>query len=328
MKDFSKTLHFIALVILTLAIGCKSDDAPEGIQEENQLEAFLNETIDIMEMNSINRLTIDWEDFRSSVLNTMGNDRFISQADPALIRALRLLDDNHSLIRKPDGRFLSGRRSGCNIETSTRPDLPEDIGYVKIRGYGGASSGEDAQVYMQEIRDQIRAEDKDSLTGWVVDLRGNTGGNMYPMIAGIGPILGEGIAGNFIDPIDTRIPWGYVNHGSAIGNNRISITADRYELITPNPKVAVLIDGGVASSGEAVAISFIGRENTKLFGTPSCGVSTANSGFDLSNGFDLILTVSVMADRNLNKFGGAIQPDEVTTPVTLVDALTEWFRNG
>src|SRR5690348_5042975 len=27
--------------------------------------------------------------------------------------------------------------------------------------------------------------------GWVVDLRGNVGGNMWPMLAGIGPLLGE-----------------------------------------------------------------------------------------------------------------------------------------
>ena len=33
------------------------------------------------------------------------------------------------------------------------------------------------------------------LLRWIVDLRGNYGGNIWPMIAGVGPVLGEGIIG-------------------------------------------------------------------------------------------------------------------------------------
>ena len=39
-------------------------------------------------------------------------------------------------------------------------------------------------------------------------LRGNGGGNMWPMIAGVGPLLGEGPLGYFIGPI------GIENRGS------------------------------------------------------------------------------------------------------------------
>ena len=52
----------------------------------------------------------------------------------------------------------------------------------------------------QQIQDQIKIMDHPYNIGWIVDLRGNGGGNMWPMLAGIGPILGEGIAGYFIDP--------------------------------------------------------------------------------------------------------------------------------
>jgi C-terminal processing protease CtpA/Prc len=31
--------------------------------------------------------------------------------------------------------------------------------------------------------------------GWIVDLRGNGGGNIWAMLAGVGPILGEGELG-------------------------------------------------------------------------------------------------------------------------------------
>jgi len=32
---------------------------------------------------------------------------------------------------------------------------------------------------------------------WIVDLCGNGGGNMWPMLAGIGPLLGDSIVGRF-----------------------------------------------------------------------------------------------------------------------------------
>ena len=37
-------------------------------------------------------------------------------------------------------------------------------------------------------------------SGWMVDLRGNGGGNMWPMRAGIGFALGEGVAGSSVSP--------------------------------------------------------------------------------------------------------------------------------
>jgi C-terminal processing protease CtpA/Prc len=35
--------------------------------------------------------------------------------------------------------------------------------------------------------------DQGNLAGWIVDLRNNGGGNMWPMLTGIGSILGEGV---------------------------------------------------------------------------------------------------------------------------------------
>jgi hypothetical protein len=78
-----------------------------------------------------------------------------------------------------------------------------------------------------------------------------------------------------------------------------------------HPRVGVLIDCRVASSGEATAISFVGRPDTRFFGTPTRGLSTSNRGFALSDGATLVLTTSFMADRNLVKYGRPVMPDEI-----------------
>jgi C-terminal processing protease CtpA/Prc len=64
-----------------------------------------------------------------------------------------------------------------------------------------------------------------------------------------------------------------------------------------------------ASSGETVLVSFIGETNTKTIGQPSRGSTTCNELFPLSDGAQLLLTVSVYADRNKKPYYGRIEPD-------------------
>lgn len=41
---------------------------------------------------------------------------------------------------------------------------------------------------------------RDDPAGWIVDLCGNGGGNMWPIIAGVGSVLGDDLLGFFISP--------------------------------------------------------------------------------------------------------------------------------
>lgn len=214
----------------------------------------------------------------------------------------------------------------CRGEDFNRPTLPDNIGYIAV----SISSGSDTEemiAYAQEIQKAIKTEDSENVLGWIVDLRGSGGGNMWPALAGIGPILGEGIAGYFIDSNDEQTSWGYSN-GAPVNNQTPMVRLlNPYELINPNPKVAVLLDKGIASSGEAIAISFVGRDNTKSFGSPTCGLSTANSGFNLSNNATLYLTVAYMADRNKHKYGVPVAPHMASDNQTIIQQAIEFIEN-
>lgn len=76
------------------------------------------------------------------------------------------------------------------------------------------------------------------------------------------------------------------------------------------PLVAVLVDSGTASSAEALAISFIGRPNMRMFGVHTFGLSTGNASFQLSDGAVLNLCESIEADRTHRRYPGGIEPDE------------------
>ena len=102
-----------------------------------------------------------------------------------------------------------------------------------------------------------------------------------------------------------------------------------YQLKNKNNKIAVLIGPRTGSSGEMTAITFIGQKNTKLFGEPSGGYITANQMFKLSDGSNLLLATSYVADRNQKKYIDRIYPDVVVKAIAGKDEAlqiaNEWL---
>ncbi|WP_019039669.1 S41 family peptidase [Psychroflexus tropicus] len=234
-----------------------------------------------------------------------------------------MLDDDHSSYRGADGTNLFEGSIRCGFQSIGEVSTPETVGYVRVNSFSGSANSSDAISFAQDIQNQIISQDNSNTQGWIIDLRGNGGGNMWPMLAGVGPVLGEGIAGYFINADEIENSWGYQNDASLLNDDPVTQLNDFYTLNSQNPKVAVLLDDGVASSGEVIAISFIGRENTRSFGSPTCGISTSNGRFTLSDGTVLNLTNAFLADRNKNKYGIPVEPDEDLTDEDLIQSAVD-----
>jgi len=211
-----------------------------------------------------------------------------------------------------------------NCAGSQQSNAPRDrIGYLKI--YGFFKIGTEADKYASSLQDTIRSQDSANLYGWIIDLRGDIGGNLWPML--VGPILGSGICGYYIDPDGNAEPWTY-NNGSAIdGTSTYSTVFIPYTLIKPNPKVAVLVNNITSGIGEAFAIAFIGRNNTRIFGVPTGEITMASDGYTLSDGANLYLANSVMADRNKNSFETSVIPDvTITNNADIFPQAVQWLK--
>ncbi len=281
-----------------------------------------------MEAHSLNRLKIDWASFRTGVFSAAGTAQTIESAFPAIQVALNLLGDSHSAYQPARGGLtLAGARRSCGGQDVGTPAIPAGVGYVRVGRFSGTAA--EATAFANGLQQTIAAADRGALDGWIVDVRGNTGGNMWPMIAGVGPVLGEGRVGYFIDPVGVEIPFDYRDGASWEGGSLAQRVDAPYRLRRQWPRVAVLFDGATASSGEAVVIAFQRRPDTRSFGAVSCGLSTANEGYTLSDGATLLLTVAVMADRTKFQYGSAIVPDEdLTDPRATEQRAVEWLRTG
>jgi len=316
---------FVVSVIFGLILFSCCKDQAETISPD--AKAFLNEVLDIMEANFIRKNEIQWNDLRERMYAIAKNAKNIDDTYSAIQEALVLLNESHSCFIKPNGEYLFGLTRSCQAEKTTTPQVPSNIGYVKVRSFADATNSAAAYNYVNDIQLQIRTSDNSAIAGWIIDLRGNGGGNMWPMLAGIGPLLGDGTAGSFVDPDNKIAVWGYRAGGAFLNASTILQITNPYSTLKPDPKIAILIDNAVASSGEIIAIAFIGKEKAKLFGSPSCGHTTANTVFSLSNKSILILTTANITDRNGKVYGTSLIPDERADNTVIISKAIEWINN-
>lgn len=172
------------------------------------------------------------------------------------------------------------------------------------------ASGDSATkvIFADQMQHLIDSLDNDNIEGWIIDLRDNDGGNCWPMLAGISPILGNGIAGYFASASDST-PWSTNNGTSYTGEFPNVKVSNHYTLKNPDPKVAVLVSKRTASSGEIVALSFKNHPRAVLIGQKTGGYTTGNTNYRLSDGSFIFLASSIYMDREKNLYYDGIEPD-------------------
>ena len=273
-------------------------------------ESLIEEAFDLIKTKSIMKDQIDWEQFEAEFVAGKMQALSFSDAHKVIRQMLKKLGDRHShLIAPGDLNGPNGEPPSREIKGLIGKLLDGEIGYISLPTFGGLDD-EHLDEYAQMAQTFIRELDQQDLIGWIIDLRQNGGGNMWPMLAGIGPLLAAEHVGTFVDPFGGSWKWIWKGGGSCIDAERVVGKAEFGKPIrSGDAPMVVLIGPKTLSSGEATAIAFIGRPRTLLMGRPSGGLSTSNEGLILSDGSMMPLTTSTFADRLGRVYGGVIKPD-------------------
>jgi carboxyl-terminal processing protease len=187
----------------------------------------------------------------------------------------------------------------------------------------GLSTGRrpDAARYVDAAHAAVGRVATTGACGWVVDLRRNTGGSLPPMLAAVGPVLGDGRAVGYRGRDDTTAWFGYQDGAVTFdGLPDRSLAPDRPARLRRPPPVAVLTSRLTGSAGEGVVMAFRGRPGARSFGEPTAGVPTGNRQHRLSDGAELYLTEGIGVDRTGRGYQTRIRPDQ---PVA-----SDWSRYG
>ena len=182
---------------------------------------------------------------------------------------------------------------------------------------GAAEAQEYAQIVISWLREYQDA------SGVVIDLRGNLGGDIAPMIAALSPLLpdGEVLRVLYASGQEHTLT---LKDGTFTGGSGIRV--DSFKMPEEIP-VAILTDGRTASSGEAVLLAFRGLRNVRSFGSPTAGYASTNTVFKLYDGVQIVLTVGA----DVAPHTGEVFCDDPIVPDSMTDRPEQeaaaWIRN-
>ncbi|OLV17951.1 S41 family peptidase [Deinococcus marmoris] len=196
------------------------------------------------------------------------------------------------------------------------------VGLLVLPKHGGSGQLSEGGTYQSAVQSALLDLASQGATRWIVDLRLNLGGNCYPMLAGLGPLTGEGLLGSFVRG-EQRWPWHYEREDRDGVDTAVAFMLEQadqracevwvssrvFPTVSDDVPVAVLLSGMTASSGEVAALSMLGRAGTRTFGQPTRGKTIGNSTHDLPDGAALVISGVLEADRTGQIYDGPIPPD-------------------
>jgi C-terminal processing protease CtpA/Prc len=130
------------------------------------------------------------------------------------------------------------------------------------------------------------------------------------MLAGLGPLLGEGEVAASLYPDGRRVGVWHREGQAGFGDYTQLRVRSPYRVHAEVP-AAVLLGPATASSAEVLAVALRGRPATRSFGAPTRGLTAGNRIFALADGASLVLTVAATSDSAGRVYAGPIFPDEL-----------------
>ncbi len=290
-----------------------SEVRPESLRAmSNDAKTYLDDAVNIVESIGLNSARIDWPRTRLKAYALAQGAGTSADTYAAIRMVLSALNDRHSLLVLPADSRTNSENTTTN-DFKLVSDTLANKAYVSVPAYQGGHLDRQT-AFANELQSRLSALDASRPCAWIVDLRANSGGNMFPMLAGLAPILGNGVFGHLVGRDGTQ-DWFVREASSGLGTQVNARSTKPVPLVDEGKAlVAVLFGPQTASSGEAIAVSFVGRPGTRSFGQPTAGLSTGNRPVTLSDGATLVVTTSVFADRNGKRYGGKVDPDEIVVP--------------
>jgi len=286
----------------------------------DSVKSYLDKSLSIIEQNALNNKDIDWNKLRNDVYDKASDAQQYEDILNIYPFIFERINDHHGSLKfrsrtyswnKPlqNESSMAIKLATKNYTTIRSERICKDIGYILVPG-NSDFRGQHMDSITKSIKKAIAMVSDKNIKGWIIDLRVNTGGNMYPMIAGLSDFIGEGKVGGFLTP--TYQPDGnWIIKNGTFFVDSIKVTAVKYDgyPIKPDMPIAILISGNTASSGEMTAISTIGRKKSIVIGEISAGFTTSNLGFKLNDYSGLNLAVDYASDRKGKIYPKNIEPD-------------------
>ena len=269
-------------------------------------QRYVHKAVGIMSKEGLYAEGVQWDSAKNAALKS--NPETMEDAYSVVREALKLAGGKHSFL-SPANRVAEDNVREWEMPSVTM--LDNNIASVKLPPFHG--NKEEGLRYANAVLEGI----PDDISGIIIDLRGNVGGDMYPMIAAVHRFIPDG---NDMLRFKTRKRTSWIPRSFVL--NAVGV-AEKQFLDCP---VAILTDSLTASSGEATLLCFRGLENVKTFGCPTAGYASSNCPYAMPDGSSLVLTTGCDVARTNEVFcDDPIAPD-IATDNPETDAMS-WLLN-
>ena len=229
-------------------------------------ETYGKNALSTIDKNGIFAGNDEWKSTYNECLKMIENAKSYDDTYDAIRKALSVGGGKHSMLMT---KSESQDTTESYDEVLPTVSLDGDIAIIKLPDFLGTA--EAGQKYAKVAEDFIH-ENRDKIKGVVLDLRGNTGGDMGPMATAVSSLLpdGELVYYHYRSyDVPVTLKNGVVSNAGTGGKSL-------YPEEKLNVPVAILTDDMTASSGEALTLCFRGLENTRTFGAPTAGYTSVN----------------------------------------------------
>ncbi|MDD7217324.1 MAG: S41 family peptidase [Oscillospiraceae bacterium] len=278
-------------------------------------EIYGKNALSTIDKNGIFAGNDEWKSTYNECLKMIENAKSYDDTYDAIRKALSVGGGKHSMLMT---KSESQDTTESYDEVLPTVSLDGDIAIIKLPDFLGTA--EAGQKYAKVAEDFIH-ENRDKIKGVVLDLRGNTGGDMGPMATAVSSLLpdGELVYYHYRSyDVPVTLKNGVVSNAGTGGKSL-------YPEEKLNVPVAILTDDMTASSGEALTLCFRGLENTRTFGAPTAGYTSVNMLYNMYDGAQMYLTVAFDKARTGEIFKEtSIEPDVATD--SPLEAALEWLR--
>jgi carboxyl-terminal processing protease len=281
-------------------------------------EILLDQALSLMKKNYYEKNQVGWDSLATRARRKLSEATRCRDSYSILSDCFKEMKTDHSFIMPAaytaiynnDTASLEKRPSMKQWMGDIQYSLPENnIAYLSVPWVATTDPAICTKI-ADSLQEIIETLDRAGISKWIVDLRNNTGGNCWPMICGMGPLIGSDTCGYFVLPT-TRTAIRYSGGRAMEGDNTIcTLSRKAYHPKITRKNIAVLVGPRTSSSGEILALAFKGGYNTTLFGEPTAGLTTANTTYPLLDKSMLVLSVCGEADRYGRLCEGKILPDE------------------
>lgn len=267
---------------------------------------YVKKAIRIMDRNGIYAQGSEWEKAKKEAVSAQPSN--LEEAQEIVLKAGKVAGGKHTFL-------MTGEEVNENDtaawEMPTVEMMDGGIAVVRLPQFMG--NAEEGVRYANTVLEAL----PNDLQGVIIDLRGNRGGNMYPMIAAVHRFL----------PDDVILKFSSRKRPMSVNTSFVMKSVGIEKQAPIDCPVALLTDEWTGSSGEAVLICFRGLANARTFGSPTAGYCSCNQIYALPGGSQLVLTIGEDIARTGEAFcDNPIEPD-VMTEMPLEEGL-EWLAES